>query len=169
VAKPTAYIETSVVSYLVGWLNRDSLLLASNQALTREWWSSQRSKFELFASGIVIDEASKGDSKLAAERLVFLSDLPLLEVTAEARSLAERLLRETGIPRKAEIDAIRVYAPRAHGGLKWSKILSWKKSTRRARHSSKSSAGSTVMCATLSNFKANSKTGWFGESHENPP
>jgi hypothetical protein len=105
VAKPTAYIETSVVSYLVGWLNRDSLLLASNQALTREWWSSQRSKFELFASGIVIDEAAKGDSKLAGERLVFLSDLPLLEVTAEARSLAERLLRETGIPRKAEIDA----------------------------------------------------------------
>lgn len=121
-AKPTAYIETSVVSYLVGWLNRDSLLLASNQALTREWWSSQRSKFELFASGIVIDEASKGDSKLAGERLVFLSDLPLLEVTAEARSLAERLLRETGIPRKAEIDALHI-AVAAASGMNY--LLSW--------------------------------------------
>jgi hypothetical protein len=122
VPKPTAYIETSVVSYLVGWLNRDSLLLASNQALTREWWSSRRSSFELFSSGVVIDEAAKGDAKLAAERLAFLTDLQLLAVTVESRVLAERLLRETGIPRKAEIDALHI-AVAAVGGMEY--LLSW--------------------------------------------
>jgi hypothetical protein len=85
--RPTVYIETSVVSYLVGWLNRNSLLVASNQELTREWWLSRRGNFELFSSTVVVDEVRKGDDKLAAERLRFLTEIELLEVTAEAHNL----------------------------------------------------------------------------------
>jgi hypothetical protein len=35
VTKPTVYLETTVVSYLSGWLSRNNLLVASNQELTR--------------------------------------------------------------------------------------------------------------------------------------
>ena len=77
-AKPSVYLETTVVSYLVGWLSRNSLLVASNQELTREWWTTRRNKFELFASTAVVDEARKGEGKLAADakrfRLVVVGD-----------------------------------------------------------------------------------------------
>jgi hypothetical protein len=35
--KPSVYIETSVISYLVGWLNRNDLQVAAHQELTRRW------------------------------------------------------------------------------------------------------------------------------------
>ena len=78
--KASVYLETTVVSYLVGWLSRDSALVASNQELTREWWAKRRHDFELFASGVVIDEVSKGNRELADQRQEYLRDVTLLEV-----------------------------------------------------------------------------------------
>ncbi|HKR65941.1 MAG TPA: hypothetical protein VJZ00_19575 [Thermoanaerobaculia bacterium] len=63
--KPTVYVETTIVSYLVGWLSRNDLQVAAHQELTRRWWTTRRSDFELFASSVVIDEAADGDSTLA--------------------------------------------------------------------------------------------------------
>jgi hypothetical protein len=122
VTKPTVYLETTVVSYLVGWLNRDSALVASNQELTREWWARRRHEFELFASSLVIDEVSKGERELAAQRLAHLRDVKLLEVTAEARNLANRLVREAAIPTKAEMDALHI-AVAAINGMTY--LASW--------------------------------------------
>ena len=82
--KPSVYLETTVVSYLVGWLSQNSLLVASNQELTRQWWATRRDRFELFASTAVVDEARKGDGKLAAERLDFLREVELFDVTPRA-------------------------------------------------------------------------------------
>jgi hypothetical protein len=79
--KPTVYVETTIISYLVGWLNRNHLQVAANQELTRRWWVTRRSEFELFASPVVIDEASDGDARLAAERLRFLESVPVLRAT----------------------------------------------------------------------------------------
>lgn len=81
------YVETTIVSYLVGWLNRNDLQVAAHQELTRRWWTTRRDEFELYASAAVIDEASDGDPILAAERLQFLKALPLLRVTREALDL----------------------------------------------------------------------------------
>jgi predicted nucleic acid-binding protein len=120
--KPSVYLETTVVSYLVGWLNRNNLLVASNQELTREWWNARRDKYELFASTVVVDEARKGEGKLAAERLDLLEEVELLDVTPEARALAAVLVRETGIPAKAEIDALHI-AVAAINGMTY--LLSW--------------------------------------------
>ena len=36
---PSAYIETSVISYLTGRQSRDAIA-AAHQQLTRDWWSS---------------------------------------------------------------------------------------------------------------------------------
>lgn len=120
--KPSVYLETTVVSYLVGWLNRDSALVASNQELTREWWTRRRHDFELFASTVVVDEVSKGERELAAQRLAYLREVELLAVTAEARWLAHRLIREAAIPAKAEIDALHI-AVAAMNGMTY--LVSW--------------------------------------------
>ena len=46
---PSVYIETSVISYLTSRPNRD-LIIAANQQVTQEWWSSRRTEFELYVS-----------------------------------------------------------------------------------------------------------------------
>lgn len=120
--KSSIYVETSIVSYLVGWLNQRDLGVAHNQQFTREWWSRRRSDFDLFISPVVIDEARKGDPSLAAQRLEYLATLAVLEVTAAARSLAEDLLRSTGIPRKAELDALHISVA-AVSGMTY--LLTW--------------------------------------------
>ena len=120
--KPSIYVETSVVSYLVGWLNQRDLVVAHNQQVTREWWSRRRSEFELFISPVVIDEARKGDPPLAAQRLEYLATLAILAVTPEARALSRDLLRLTGIPRKAELDALHISVA-AVSGMNY--LLTW--------------------------------------------
>jgi hypothetical protein len=122
VTKPSVYLETTVVSYLVGWLSRDSALVASNQEFTREWWTRRRHQFELFASSVVVDDVSKGVRDLAAQRLAHLRDVEMLEVTTEARRLADRLVREAAIPAKAEIDALHI-AVAAINGMTY--LVSW--------------------------------------------
>ncbi len=115
--KPSVYLETTIISFLVGWLSRNSLLVASNQELTREWW----------ATLVVVDEARKGEARLASERLEFSKEVALLDVTADARKLAAALVRvakvpEKKVPEKAEIDALHI-AVAAISGMTY--LLSW--------------------------------------------
>jgi predicted nucleic acid-binding protein len=113
--KPSVYVETTIVSYLVGWLNRNDLQVAAHQELTRRWWATRRTEFDLFASSVVIDEAGDGDAALAAERLRFLDGITLLRVPAEAHALKFQLLRRTQIPAKAENDALHIAVAAVHG------------------------------------------------------
>jgi hypothetical protein len=120
--KPRVYVETSVVSYLVGWLNQQSILVAHNQEFTREWWSSRRHEYELFSSAVAVSEARKGEQPLASERLKFLAATTLLDVTDEATGLAHELLRRTRIPAKADVDALHVAVAAIHG---MDYLISW--------------------------------------------
>jgi predicted nucleic acid-binding protein len=113
--KRSVYLETTIVSYLVGWLSRNDLQVAANQELTRRWWVSRREKFELFASSVVIDEVGDGDPALAVERLSFLSDVPLLGVPPAAHVLKRELVRLSQIPEKAETDALHIAVAAVHG------------------------------------------------------
>ncbi len=54
------YIETSVISYLTARPSRNAWATAWQQ-ITRQWWDSQRSRFELFVSELVFVEVSQGD------------------------------------------------------------------------------------------------------------
>ena len=99
--KPRVYLETSVVSYLVGRLSRDVVVLG-NQELTREWWASRRVEYELFISEIVVGEAAIGDPDLARQRLEIADNLTLLAVTEEAERLAPLPLRAAGLAPNAE-------------------------------------------------------------------
>ena len=64
---PTAYIETSVVSYLTARPSRD-VVVAAYQEVTRAWWRDAATRFELVASALVIAEARVGDVDAALVR-----------------------------------------------------------------------------------------------------
>lgn len=113
--KPRVYLETSVISYLVGWLNQRSILVAHNQEFTREWWSRRRHEYELFSSAVAVNEARRGEGPLANERLGFLVETALLDITDAATSLARELLSRTRIPAKADVDALHVAVATVHG------------------------------------------------------
>lgn len=113
--KRSVYIETTIVSYLVGWLNRNDLQVAANQELTRRWWMSERHSFELFTSSVAVDEAGDGVAALAAERLAFLRELTLLSITPAALALRRDLVKLSDIPEKAENDALHIAVAAVHG------------------------------------------------------
>ena len=112
--KARLYLETTVPSYLTAWPSRD-LIRASHQQLTREWWARRREDFEVFISQLVLDEAAAGDPVAASERLVVLTDLPLLDLTEEVSSLAAALVASLALPAKAATDAAHIAVAAVHG------------------------------------------------------
>ena len=112
--KPRAYLETSFVSYVVGRLSRDVIVLG-NQELTRDWWLRRRNEYELFVSEVVIREIVGGDSEVAQQRLSLVEVLPSLAVTDEAERLAPRLLRAAGLAANAQTDTLHVALAAVHG------------------------------------------------------
>lgn len=111
--KSSIYVETSIVSYLTARPSRD-LVRAAHQEVTCEWWTG-RAAYELFISQFVLDEASAGDAGAAALRLEALRDLPLLEITREAVSLARQFIRAAALPPKAVGDALHIALTAVHG------------------------------------------------------
>ncbi len=105
--KPTAYIETSVVSYLTAHPSRD-VVVTGYQAITREWWRDAPERFDLVASALVVTEASAGDPDAARSRLMALEAVTLLDATADAEVLAGKLLDLGAVPRQAADDAAHV-------------------------------------------------------------
>lgn len=105
--KPRAYLETSLISYVVGRLSRDVVVLG-NQELTREWWRRRRSEYELFVSEVVLREIMLGDQEVAEQRLSLVETLPVLATTPEAERLAPLLLRAAALAPNAETDTLHV-------------------------------------------------------------
>ena len=108
----TVYVETSVVSYLTARPSRN-IVLSAHQAITREWWR-RRASYELRVSQLVLDEASDGDAAMVARRLSALAGIPVLDVTADAASLAAALVQRGALPRKAIVDAFHIGIAAAH-------------------------------------------------------
>jgi predicted nucleic acid-binding protein len=119
--KPKVYIETTIVSYLTAWPSPE-IIMAANQELTREWWKTKRNGFDLFVSQVVLKEARAGDSDAAQRRLEELKDIPRLETTREAESLAAMLAAELQLPPKAGADALHI-AISAVNGIDY--LLTW--------------------------------------------
>ena len=89
--KPIVYLETTVISYLTVWPSRDIILLAQQQQ-PRDWWETQRERFELVCSEIVEREAAAGDSSAAAERLRVIRSIPMLAISHDADILAADII-----------------------------------------------------------------------------
>ena len=105
--KPKVYIETTVISYLTSRPSRD-LRVAAYQQSTQEWWQDRRKAFELYASQLVVQEASQGDSEAAKLRLKRLDEVKLLDATDEALQLAEKMIERNLIPETVPEDAAHI-------------------------------------------------------------
>ena len=119
--KPRLYIETTIPSYLVARPNPD-VQIASHQAATLLWWDAHCSDFDMYISGAVIREVSRGDPEMAAARLAKIKPFPILPPTPESQELARRLLTENIIPSKAADDATHIALAAAH---KMDFLLTW--------------------------------------------
>jgi predicted nucleic acid-binding protein len=81
------YIETSIVSYLTARPSRD-LVIAARQEITHELWQVLQKQYEIYISALVIQEASRGDENAAKKRLNLLANIPVLEISPDAQTLA---------------------------------------------------------------------------------
>ncbi len=54
------YIETSIVSYLTARPS-NNLIAAAWHKETVDWWETQRDRFDLYISEVVVEEAGRGD------------------------------------------------------------------------------------------------------------
>ena len=108
------YLETTIPSYLTAWPSRD-LIIAAHQQLTKEWWRTRRSEFDLFISQFVLDEAGAGDAQAAQERVAILNPLPLLDISEAVLELASAILQAGIIPAKAARDAAHIAVSAVHG------------------------------------------------------
>lgn len=107
------YLETTFVSYLMAWPNRD-VVVAGHQQVTHEWWDTQRGNYELCVSQLVLGEAAAGDSQAAREQLDILRPMTVLETTAVALELAKELVQAGALPAKATDDALHIAVAATH-------------------------------------------------------
>ena len=111
---PTVYLETTIIGYLTIQPSR-ILRIAANKQTTHEWWTGHRHRISVFISRFVISECSAGDPNAATDRLRTLADIPLLELTNDAESLAAALLEGVPWPPKAATDALHIAVAAING------------------------------------------------------
>jgi hypothetical protein len=121
VAKPTIYIETTVISYFTSRPSRD-VVIAGHQAVTAEWWERDLPKFLPVISSVVRDEISAGDSLAAARRLAVVAKWNVLKLNDEATLLAIEYFDETALPEAARADAMHM-AMAAWNGIDY--LVTW--------------------------------------------
>lgn len=112
-ARPTVYVETSVISYLVARPSAD-LVVRGHQKSTHDWWA-ERHRFDLVASPLVEEEARDGDPLMATQRLAVVQQITKLDVPETVEHLAEALLARGSLPRKAETDALHIAIATTNG------------------------------------------------------
>lgn len=88
---------------------------AAHQQLTRDWWDSRRTRFEIYVSELVVQEVSRGDVIAANDRLKAISGYPVLRVNPLAQSLADSILRRAVLPSKAAADALHISIAAVNG------------------------------------------------------
>ena len=72
-------------------------------------------RFELVASTLVLDEASLGNLRAAADRLDALGPLRILEVSDKARALTTVFIRTRAVPQGPVEDAMHIATAVVHG------------------------------------------------------
>jgi hypothetical protein len=110
----TVYIETSILGYLTARPSRD-IVVSANIQVTREWWDTRRSDFQLYSSQAVVKETSQGDAAIASQRLEIIRNLALLDLNQSVLDLAEQFLGRSNLPAKADVDAVHIAAATVHG------------------------------------------------------
>jgi hypothetical protein len=109
----TAYIETTIPSYYTA-RNTRSILQASRQLATREWWDGGCSGFDLVTSTETLNESREGDPEMAHLRVCLLQRVRIIPVTSEAADLARLLVASGLVPMAAAPDAVHIALASVH-------------------------------------------------------
>lgn len=109
----SAYLETTIPSYLTSRPSRD-LVVAAHQQLTHDWWGVARDHADLFVSELVLEEIRRGDARVAASRLKIIEELPVLSINEESIELASVYSKRLGL-QGAEADILHIAITVAHG------------------------------------------------------
>ena len=112
-AKPTVYVETTVIGYLTA-RQQSNPIVTGHQLATQKWWQTARERFHLVVSQLVIDECSLGDQTAAAVRLDAVEDLNLVAVTPGVDRVTKALLNQGAIPQTEPKDAAHIAFAAAH-------------------------------------------------------
>ncbi len=110
----TLYLETSVIGYLTARPSQN-LIVAANMAVTREWWDTRRSNFEIYVSEVVFNEIARGDPEIAQNRIEIIKDFPILFANETVTNLAEQFLQKTNLPPKASDDTLHIALATVYG------------------------------------------------------
>ena len=111
--KESIYFETTVVSYYTSKPSRDIIVLA-HQEIIRQWWPKTIRRYNVFISGVVIEEASSGDPGAAKRRLEELKDFPPLELDDKVEEMAQVYMERLEIPEKSFRDATHLAVASVH-------------------------------------------------------
>ena len=111
--KPSVYLETTIVSYLVALPTQDIIQMA-HQQITRQWWE-RRDRFDLYVSRAVVAEARRGNPDAAARRLAALRGIPRLASGRRVVDLARDLVQRGTLPGQARMAAAHVGIAAANG------------------------------------------------------
>jgi hypothetical protein len=103
----TVYLETTVVGMIASRDHPDPLILA-RQIVSRRWWSTAPTIFNLRVSDLVIAECNVGDSDAAAERLAIIDAVLLLPPNDAAESLTNALIAGKAVPDSEPRDAAHI-------------------------------------------------------------
>lgn len=119
--KEIAYIETTIVSYLVARPSRD-LVLSAHQQVTREWWENERVNYHCIASEEVAREAMLGDTGMAQARIKVLEEVQIVGITAEVEAMAATFMATGALPPTMRPDATHLAAATLSGA---DYLLTW--------------------------------------------
>jgi len=111
--KPSVYIESTVISYLVARPSSNPVL-ASRQKASRQLWEDYSDRFEFVISQLVQDEIQRGDVTAAQQRFEVVSPLTVLEILPEVDVLVQKLLDAGAVPRNSEPDAQHIAIATVH-------------------------------------------------------
>jgi predicted nucleic acid-binding protein len=104
---PRIYFETSFFGYLTSRPSRD-LLKAARQQVTSDVWDLRSVNFTPYISGLVLQEAARGDVEAAKLRLAACSQAEVLEISQDAQDLARLLIHACAVPDTEPEDALHL-------------------------------------------------------------
>ena len=93
----------------------NNLIIAGEQALTRDWWEQRKHLYRLLISQAVIEEMSCGDPQAAQLRLDSVDGIEELSIDEQVISLTAEILTSNLISQKAAADAIHIAVASRHG------------------------------------------------------
>ena len=119
--KPKVYVETTILSYLAARPSRQPVT-AGRQVITRQWWETERKKYNLVVSEVVEAECGRGNAESASRRRGLLGEVSLFPLKERILELA-RLLDsfEPWLHQNDHLYAGRAYLSRNQGKMKCSK------------------------------------------------